>query len=184
MARENTLNFMQIERGLGEALAALGEGGAEQERLRAGLVQVRDGLREASRETERAYLSWRDAMRVRLVAAKALWGELVAVQAEAEANGLQGPAMACDGYWRVASLREVARGWESFVEAQSPDDFFEQPSWLGRLEKSRRALVTALLDEEAALALFRRLAPKRRQAIYQALDALDYAAVLQHESRA
>lgn len=173
MARRNTVNFLQIENGLEAALQTC-EREAQKpwsQAYKDDLERIAARLESVTAKTDEAYLEWRAEIKARLLAAKELWKRLEKVRDELGEYGVEAKPEGRISYWEPEDIIDAA---STFLEQiRHIGDIPETEQWQADLESLLDNLKRAQARENSSLAVYQKVAPERRSAIYRAMHAID-----------
>lgn len=175
MARRQTVNFLQIESGLERAieLCAKERDAPYSVRYRPRLREIREHLDDMTARTDHTYLEWRSAMRTRLRNSKSLFERFNQIREELGEYGIAAEPGGRIGYWEADEIVDAARTLAAQLDDIDAEDVPEAPDWHGEIVDLVEAVEAAERNEERSLQDYRRIAPRRRQAIYRAMQAVD-----------
>ncbi len=174
MPRKNTINFMQIQHGLEEAIAQCKNTPEAPYASLQGpfLESVYANLLDVTRRTDKTYGSWREFIKGRLLAAKHLSKHFEGVRDELGEYGVKARPSGRVGYWDHELLTDAVAELLVCLE-ESAEEAPEAPEWSEELTQLLRAFERSMREEKQAVEDYQRVAPLRRQAIYRAMNAVD-----------
>ena len=174
MPRKNTVNFMQIQHGLEQAIEQCKNTPeapyASQQRPL--LERVLTNLLDVTRRTDKTYGVWREFIKGRLLAAKHLSRHFEEVRDELGEYGVKARPVGRVGYWDHELLTDAVSELVICL-GECADEAPEAPQWSDELTQLVRAFERTLREEKQAVEDYQRVAPLRRQVIYRAMTAVD-----------
>ncbi|MDX9720087.1 MAG: hypothetical protein RBU37_05040 [Myxococcota bacterium] len=184
MPRSNTLNFFQIENGLRHARESCKDSGSGE--LLRQLDEAAFVLEQASARADSAYLAWREAIRLRLLAAKRLGLRFDGIRAELAELDVPAQPRGRVSYWQpellLDAVQRLCEQVQALPSSENLVDSEDSIQWNKALESGAEELRAALRHEERCVEDYRRVAPLRRIAFARAQDAVDdFEALTQDE---
>lgn len=188
MPRRNTVNFLQVENGLRDAVAICQESPRDfTDSYREPLAQALEALEAAASRTDTTYLAWRAAIKQRLLAAKHLWIAFERIRDELGEYGVDPQPSGRYNYWEYEIIDQGASTLIRFlreIAARSGHDVEEAPITPrlpeGTLSRLRELLSYgvadwAITDADArtAFAVFQELDPEQVAVAVHKLDSAD-----------
>jgi hypothetical protein len=190
-SRETTVNFLQIENSLRDALAlcASEPTAAFSRALRDDLAQMRDALTLITDQSDQQYLAWRELMRLRMLAIKRLWQRFEAIRADLGEYGFEPYPKGRYNYWDSEPLLDATEALIAFLRgdadgsADVPQDAPEALAWADELASLLTQYRRARREEDKGLESYKRVVPMRRQALYHAMNMVDDFDALVRDTR-
>lgn len=181
MKRTTTVNFLQIENSLQDAIV-LCERAPEApytESFGERLSLTARALQELTQRADQLYLDWREGIKQRMLAAKSLHLCFDRIRDEIGEYNFEPRPSGQYNYWEHERLDVAAGVLVDFLienNQLSDDDYqriLEADEWRDELTSLRSTLSLKLKDEARTLRGYKRAAPLRRQAIYRAMNVVD-----------
>jgi hypothetical protein len=177
-SRDNTVNFLQIENSLTDAIAlCLRQPDAPFARTHTSELQgMREALQTVTAQSDQQYLAWRELMRQRMLSIKHLWQRFETIRDTLGEYGYEPYPKGRFNYWDDQPLREATLALVDFLEGHAQgfsevtDDVPEARAWATELRTMLTAFERTKRDEDKGLEAYKRVVPMRRQAIYHAMD--------------
>lgn len=174
MARKNTLNFLQIENGLQKALATCAEEADSPWAKHQGrLEEASENLHGVMASTDRAYATWREAIRLRLVGSKHLLARFEQIREELGEYGVEPQPGGRVDYWDSEFHLEAVHTLLGQLATLKSSDVPEAAEWLAALKDELKSVERLLREEEQTKDDYLRVAPARRQVIYRAMHVVE-----------
>jgi hypothetical protein len=190
-SRDTTVNYLQIENSLRDAVAlCASEPSASFARSHgADLQQMRDALLTITEQSDRQYLAWREQMRLRMLAIKHLWQRFEAVRDALGEYGFDPYPKGRFNYWDSEPLLDAVPALIAFLKGEAPG-FADVPAlvpeaaeWVAALNDLLSHYRRTRREEERGLEGYKHVIPMRRQAIYYAMNLVDDFKTLVRDSR-